>query len=257
VRPASRAYMPPPPQETCLCTSITEWVTHLAPNAIASIAPCSASSIRRCLCRSIRWRSFSFLPPPAGCCVSLAASAEGSTACTASSTVLRRPALADGGVLGRLTSPRDVLASPLLLPAAAALLDGPPPPPPFDLALALLLLALLLRPTPSTPRTERLNAATGTPQPGPRYSQPTRVLDTPHRSPHTWGRQFKTAHLALRPRLRCLLALLLLDQVAAMRSAASSASAVSCLAACFARSLVAAAFLACAVRSSSRNTCAA
>ena len=108
-------------------------LTHLASN-IASIATCSAShasSILRCLCRTFRWRSFSFLPPPAGwgwgsvCCVA----AEGSTGRTASSTVLRRPALADGSVLGRLPCPRDVLASPLLLPAAAALLDGPPPPP--------------------------------------------------------------------------------------------------------------------------------
>jgi hypothetical protein len=66
-------------------------LAHLAPNAIASIAPCSASrasSILRCLCRSFRWRSFSFLPPPAGCCVSLATSATGSAGCTASSTVV-------------------------------------------------------------------------------------------------------------------------------------------------------------------------
>jgi hypothetical protein len=45
--------------------------------------------------------------------------------------VMWRPALPDGSVLGRLLSPRDVLASPLLLPAAAALLDGPPPAPPL------------------------------------------------------------------------------------------------------------------------------
>jgi hypothetical protein len=66
-------------------------LTHLAPANIASIATCSASlasSILRCVCRCLRWRSFSFLPPPAGCCVSLAASAEGSAACTASSTAL-------------------------------------------------------------------------------------------------------------------------------------------------------------------------
>jgi hypothetical protein len=107
-------------------------LTHLAPNAIASIAASSASlasSILRCLCRSLRWRSFSFLPPPAGCCASLAASAQGNTTCTTSSTVLRGPMLVDGSVLGRLPSPPDVLASPLLLPAAAALLDDPPPPP--------------------------------------------------------------------------------------------------------------------------------
>ena len=61
-------------------------LTHLAPNAIASIATCSASlasSILRCLCRSFRWRSFSFLPPPAGwgwgsvCCVASAAGSAG------------------------------------------------------------------------------------------------------------------------------------------------------------------------------------
>ena len=58
-----------------------------------------------------------------------------------STTVLRWPALADGSVLGPLPSPRDVLASPLLLPAAAALpqrgglthrrvcCGGRPPPP--------------------------------------------------------------------------------------------------------------------------------
>ena len=110
-------------------------LTHL-PSNIASIATCSAShasSILRCLCRSFRWRSFSFLPSPAGCCVSLAASAEGGKGCTASSTVLRRPALVDGSVLERLLSPRDVLASPLLLPAAAALLDDPPPAPALPL----------------------------------------------------------------------------------------------------------------------------
>jgi hypothetical protein len=105
-------------------------LTHLAPNAIASIAACSASlasSILRCLCRSLRWRSFSFLPPPAGCCASLAASAQGNTTCTTSSTVMWWPALADGSVLERLLSPRDVLASPLMLPAKAALLALPPP----------------------------------------------------------------------------------------------------------------------------------
>jgi hypothetical protein len=40
-------------------------LTHLAPANIASIATCSASlasSILRCLCRSLRCR-FSFLPP--------------------------------------------------------------------------------------------------------------------------------------------------------------------------------------------------
>jgi hypothetical protein len=105
-------------------------LAHLAPANIASIAVCSASlasSILRCLCRSLRCRSFSFLLTAAGCCmriaaacVSLATSAEGSTACDAS-TVLRRPALAGGSVLGRLPSPRDVHASPLLIPAAAAL----------------------------------------------------------------------------------------------------------------------------------------
>jgi hypothetical protein len=88
--------------------------TSLPPSPLSlPAAPRShASSILRCLCRSLRCRSFSFLPPPAGCCVPLAASAEGSTACTASSTVPRRPALADGSVRGRLLSPRDVLVSP-------------------------------------------------------------------------------------------------------------------------------------------------
>ena len=38
-------------------------------------------------------------------------------------------------VLGRLPSPRDVLASPLLLPAAAALLGCPPPAPPLAFPL--------------------------------------------------------------------------------------------------------------------------
>jgi hypothetical protein len=116
-------------------------LTHLALNAIAPIAPCSASlasSILRCLCRSFRCRSFSFLPPPAGCCVSLAASTEGSAACTASSTVLWRLALADGSVLGRLPSPRDVLASPLLLPAAWP--DGPPSASPLALPLPFCCL---------------------------------------------------------------------------------------------------------------------
>jgi hypothetical protein len=116
-------------------------LTHLSSN-IASIATCSASfasSILRCLCRSLRARSFSFLPPPAGwcsvCCAPLATSAEGSTGSTASSTVLRRPALADGSVLERLPSPRDVLASPLLLPVTAALLDDPAPAPPLAFPL--------------------------------------------------------------------------------------------------------------------------
>jgi hypothetical protein len=70
-----------------------------------------------------------------------------------------------GGALGRLPTPRDVLASPLLLPAAAALLDGPPPSPllpalPLPLAFCL---ALSCAPTPrahhalsgSTPPKER------------------------------------------------------------------------------------------------------
>jgi hypothetical protein len=57
----------------------------------------------------------------------LAASADGSTACAAFSTVLWRLLVAAGSVLVWLHSPRDVLASPLLLPAAAALLDCPPP----------------------------------------------------------------------------------------------------------------------------------
>jgi hypothetical protein len=101
--------------------------------------------------------------------------------------VLWWPALADGSVLGRLTSPREVLASPLLLPAAAALLIGRPG---THSTLALLLLALLLSPNPpSTPRTERLSAATGTlagtPQPAARYSPPTRALDTASLTPHT------------------------------------------------------------------------
>jgi hypothetical protein len=119
---------------------------------------------------------------PTGCCTPLVASAEGRSACTASSTVLRWPALADGSVLGPLPSPRDVLASPLLLPAAAALLDGHHRPRPWPCPSAACPSAAPH--TPSTPRTER-RGATGTPQPAPRYSLPTRVLETPHRSPCT------------------------------------------------------------------------
>jgi hypothetical protein len=133
------------------CASTAEGSTHLAPIAIASIATCSASlasSIRRCLCRSFRWRSFSFLPPPAGCCVSLAASAAGSAGCTASSTVLRWLAPPDGSVLGRLPFPRDVLASPLLLPAAAAWVDGPPLAPSLP-ALPFCCLPFCCAPTPA------------------------------------------------------------------------------------------------------------
>jgi hypothetical protein len=164
-------------------------LAHLAPANIASTAVCSASlasSILRCLCRSLRCRSFSFLLTAAGCCVSLAAApAEGSTACDAS-TVLRRPALAGGSVLGRLPSPRDVHASPLLLPAAAALLDGPPPDAVLP-AFAFPLPFCCAPPPERTPRTKWRGAATGTPQPEPRYSLPTRALETPRHSP-THGR---------------------------------------------------------------------
>jgi hypothetical protein len=125
-----------------------------------------------------------FLPPPVGrgcvSCAPLATSAEGSAGCAASFTVLRWPALADGSVLGRLASPRDVLVSTLLLPAAAALPDGPPPAPP--LALAFCSLTCCAHP-PSTSRTERRGATTETPQ-APRYSPPTRALETSRRSPH-------------------------------------------------------------------------
>jgi hypothetical protein len=75
-----------------------------------------------------------------------------------------------------------VLASPLLLPAAAALLDGHHRPRPWPCPSAACPSAAPH--TPSTPRTER-RGATGTPQPAPRYSLPTRVLETPHRSPCT------------------------------------------------------------------------
>jgi hypothetical protein len=99
-------------------------LTHLLPNAIASIATCSAShasSTLRCLCRSLRSRSFSFfvLPPPAGwgsgsvCCAPPAASAaRGGAACTASSSV-RNPMGRAGGALGRLL-PCEELPWPLL-----------------------------------------------------------------------------------------------------------------------------------------------
>jgi hypothetical protein len=77
--------------------------------------------------------------------------AEGSAGGTASSTVLRRPALPGGSVLGPLPSPRDVLASPPLLPAAAALLDGPPPAAAPSPALALpFCLAFCCAPSPRT-----------------------------------------------------------------------------------------------------------
>jgi hypothetical protein len=90
-------------------------------------------------------------PPPAGlgegfvCCVSLAASAEGSVVCTASSAVLRTLVLTEGSVLGQLLA-CDELASPLLpAAAAAALLDDPPPAPPLPLpAVALPLLFFCL-----------------------------------------------------------------------------------------------------------------
>jgi hypothetical protein len=136
VSPASRPWTPPARGWYLPMHIKHRGIADLASANIASIATCSASlaaSILRCLCRSLRCRSFSFLPPAGwdcgcGCCASLATSAEGSTGCGASSTVLRRPALAAGSVLGRLASPRDVLASPLL-PAAAAFPDGPPPAP--------------------------------------------------------------------------------------------------------------------------------
>ena len=131
--------------------------THLAPySAIASIAHCSAklaSSSLRCRCRSLRRRSLSCFvpPPPAGlgegfvCCVPLAASAEGSVACTASCAVLRTLALPEGSVLGQLL-PCDELASPLLPAAAAALLDGPPPTPPLPLPAVALPLSFFCLP---------------------------------------------------------------------------------------------------------------
>jgi hypothetical protein len=53
-------------------------------------------------------------------------------------------------VLGRLPSPRDVLASPLLLPAAAALLDGPPPAPPLACPLPFCCLFFCCAPPART-----------------------------------------------------------------------------------------------------------
>jgi hypothetical protein len=123
----------------CMCLRLARepgacrGIPHLEPAcAIASYCSASlASCILRCFCCSLRCCCCDiFLPLPAAWesarCAPLAASAEGS------STALRRPAASpDSSVLGRLPSPRDVLASPLLLPATAAtLLDSPPPPPP-------------------------------------------------------------------------------------------------------------------------------